>query len=275
MGEGGLSVRRYRYELQTADQAGETRHPQIVIREHFPDAHDFEPAPIGDCWLFAAEEPGPERAVPGYFVALPPTGGKYSWAPMNLVVTEPIVPVPEAIPESAPARQPAADGYVYGRCVVEPAALDASAPFVASRPELGAPPASYPTSLPEPRLAPHRPWGQPPDPTDLASESGGAFTGKPADDHRGPWKWSDSHGLCLVDANGDSVLWTETDDLFVHGPRVRAIIEAGGEWPTCVTALLAYLQEAFDDGWRPKSEDVGPGCYKARKLLDGIDKAGR
>lgn len=46
----------YRYYIPAADTAGETRHPQKVIRELAPDAHDFQPAPIGDCWLFEASE---------------------------------------------------------------------------------------------------------------------------------------------------------------------------------------------------------------------------
>lgn len=58
---------RYRYELQTADQAGEKRHPEIVIREHFPDVREMEGHAIGDCWLFEATE----RDAPSYFVKLP------------------------------------------------------------------------------------------------------------------------------------------------------------------------------------------------------------
>lgn len=61
-------VVRYRYELQTAYEAGENRHPQIVILEHFPDAREMEGHAIGECWLFAATE----REAPAYFVKLPP-----------------------------------------------------------------------------------------------------------------------------------------------------------------------------------------------------------
>jgi hypothetical protein len=46
---------RYRYSLWAASEAGENRHPQLVILELAPDAHDFHPAPIGDCWLFTAK----------------------------------------------------------------------------------------------------------------------------------------------------------------------------------------------------------------------------
>lgn len=45
---------RYRIYVQGAYEAGKTEHPQKVILELAPDAHDFEPAPIGDCWLFTA-----------------------------------------------------------------------------------------------------------------------------------------------------------------------------------------------------------------------------
>ncbi len=47
---------RYHYSLINAEQAGEHEHPQVVISKTFPDAIDFEPAPIGDCWFFRAEQ---------------------------------------------------------------------------------------------------------------------------------------------------------------------------------------------------------------------------
>ena len=47
-------VYRYRFDMFGAMMAGETRHPQIVIRELAPRASDFEPVTISDCWLFSA-----------------------------------------------------------------------------------------------------------------------------------------------------------------------------------------------------------------------------
>lgn len=49
-------VRRYRYELYSADDAGERRHPETVIREVAPDAFDLMPVSIADCWMFRAKE---------------------------------------------------------------------------------------------------------------------------------------------------------------------------------------------------------------------------
>lgn len=49
-----IEVRRYRYDMNRATNAGETRHPQLVIRELAPSAFDFEPVTIGDCWLFTS-----------------------------------------------------------------------------------------------------------------------------------------------------------------------------------------------------------------------------
>lgn len=46
---------QYRYSLQGAYEAGERRHPQVVILEIADNPADFEPAPIGDCWLFTSE----------------------------------------------------------------------------------------------------------------------------------------------------------------------------------------------------------------------------
>lgn len=58
----------YRYEVRTAaNEVGESRHPQIVIREHFPDSRNFKPVPAGAAWLFEA---APREGVPGYFVRL-------------------------------------------------------------------------------------------------------------------------------------------------------------------------------------------------------------
>lgn len=57
----------YRYCMRTAADHGEIRHPQLVIREHFPEATDFEPVSIADCWMFNAE---PRECPALYFVAL-------------------------------------------------------------------------------------------------------------------------------------------------------------------------------------------------------------
>lgn len=59
----------YRFDMIGSHQAGETRHPQTAIRAWFPDASDFEAAPIGDCWLFTADA---RTGVPGYFVLVEP-----------------------------------------------------------------------------------------------------------------------------------------------------------------------------------------------------------
>ena len=47
---------RYHYSICGADDAGFSgRHPQTVITELFPDAMDFDPRSVGDCWFFTAE----------------------------------------------------------------------------------------------------------------------------------------------------------------------------------------------------------------------------
>lgn len=43
---------RYHYDLN----AGASGRPQEVIVAAFPDAHDFRPESIGDCWFFEASE---------------------------------------------------------------------------------------------------------------------------------------------------------------------------------------------------------------------------
>jgi hypothetical protein len=67
------SRQRYRYDLQGADEAGERRHPQIAILEHFPDADHFEPMLVGSCWLFEAS---PREGAPAFFVKLPAEGAE-------------------------------------------------------------------------------------------------------------------------------------------------------------------------------------------------------
>lgn len=59
------AIHRYRYDLQSADEAGETEHPRLVIRRHAPDAHLFEPSSFGECWFFSARA---IELLPGYIV---------------------------------------------------------------------------------------------------------------------------------------------------------------------------------------------------------------
>lgn len=47
---------KYTYDMMGADEAGEHRHPQVVIRELFHDAYHFVPQSLGDCWWFEAGE---------------------------------------------------------------------------------------------------------------------------------------------------------------------------------------------------------------------------
>jgi hypothetical protein len=56
----------YRFDMITAHQRGESRHPEVVIRELAPDATDFEPVPVADCWVFRASaiQNPPEWIVP-------------------------------------------------------------------------------------------------------------------------------------------------------------------------------------------------------------------
>lgn len=40
--------------MQSAHLAGDVDHPKTVILRIAPDAHNFEPISIADCWLFTA-----------------------------------------------------------------------------------------------------------------------------------------------------------------------------------------------------------------------------
>lgn len=51
-----MNQRRYRYYMPQACEAGETRHPQLVILELAPDAADLEPLCMADAWDFTAQE---------------------------------------------------------------------------------------------------------------------------------------------------------------------------------------------------------------------------
>lgn len=57
--------RRYRYCMNSAHDAGITLHPQRAILLVAPDAHDFEPVSIADCWLFTSEPIG-LKELPDY-----------------------------------------------------------------------------------------------------------------------------------------------------------------------------------------------------------------
>jgi hypothetical protein len=46
----------YRFEMRTAYESGATRHPQIEIRKVAPDARNFTPQSMFDCWTFHASE---------------------------------------------------------------------------------------------------------------------------------------------------------------------------------------------------------------------------
>lgn len=51
-----MSARRwYRYDMMGADEVGEHRHPQVVIREHFEQPGQWIPQSMGDQWWFSAE----------------------------------------------------------------------------------------------------------------------------------------------------------------------------------------------------------------------------
>ena len=51
----------YRFSMQGAYEAGDKRHPQVVILELYPEARDLRGEPIGDCWLFRAFPVYPQK----------------------------------------------------------------------------------------------------------------------------------------------------------------------------------------------------------------------
>lgn len=59
---------KYRFDMRGAYEAGEHRHPEIVIREWFGDAENLEPVTIADCWMFNAAQ---RLDAPGYFSEVP------------------------------------------------------------------------------------------------------------------------------------------------------------------------------------------------------------
>jgi len=61
------SVYLYRYDLTQAHFLGVHEHPEIVIRRHFPEATNIEPAAVVDCWFFKSRV---EFGVPEYFVRM-------------------------------------------------------------------------------------------------------------------------------------------------------------------------------------------------------------
>lgn len=52
-----MTTLRYRFDMIGAHYAGENAHPQLVILRYAPDAFDFEPVSISDCWLFRTKQP--------------------------------------------------------------------------------------------------------------------------------------------------------------------------------------------------------------------------
>jgi hypothetical protein len=61
-------MKRWRFDMRTAYESGATEHPQTVIKRTFPDAHNWEPVTIGDCWLF--ESAMVPESIPGYFTEI-------------------------------------------------------------------------------------------------------------------------------------------------------------------------------------------------------------
>jgi hypothetical protein len=59
---------KYRYSCQSANEAGEHRHPQKVILEIAPGAHNFEPESVADCWFF---ESVASFDLPAFITAMP------------------------------------------------------------------------------------------------------------------------------------------------------------------------------------------------------------
>jgi hypothetical protein len=47
---------RYHFDLIGASKMGRNEHPQVEILKDFPDATDWQPESLGDCWFFHAEE---------------------------------------------------------------------------------------------------------------------------------------------------------------------------------------------------------------------------
>lgn len=58
--------------MRGAYDAGATEHPQIEVRKFFPDATNWEPVAIADCWLFDAE--WRDFPFPAYFRKLESRG---------------------------------------------------------------------------------------------------------------------------------------------------------------------------------------------------------
>ena len=53
--------REFRFSVQGAYESGETRHPQDVILELYPEARYLRGEPVGDCWLFLAFPRYPQK----------------------------------------------------------------------------------------------------------------------------------------------------------------------------------------------------------------------
>ncbi|TXG77415.1 hypothetical protein E6Q11_02790 [Candidatus Dojkabacteria bacterium] len=64
------SIAQYRYDMFGARNAGFLDHPQKVIRLFAPDAFDFEPVTIADCWIFRSPE---IVDMPDFIIKIPQT----------------------------------------------------------------------------------------------------------------------------------------------------------------------------------------------------------
>jgi len=158
-------------------------------------------------------------------------------------------------------------GCKPGDCRDPERATPVSAPVILSRPEVGA--------------TPFAGVG----PTGPSSVEAFARASTPADaiasirdqQHPPPWRWVDVNDApVLRDANGVDLAWPDDyNGIVFRWPRVKAQTEAAPQLYSGVVALLGIIHEAVSDGWRPKSDDVGPVCANLRAFLARIDERSR
>ena len=55
---------KYKFDMNSAQDAGHNEHPMLTIRQFAPDATEFEPVSIADCWLLESE---PIENAPDFF----------------------------------------------------------------------------------------------------------------------------------------------------------------------------------------------------------------
>lgn len=60
------NLRRYRYQIDGAQEAGVKLHPQEDILRVAPEACEFQAVAMAGCWLFSAPPLGPDK--PDYIV---------------------------------------------------------------------------------------------------------------------------------------------------------------------------------------------------------------